>query len=457
LAFAEKAKVAKDKVRQAGKEVGMQAQEERIWFPEWPEALSADDSLDPGTRARHHGGIRGYLGFLKRQRRPATTESGLAFLAEVEADGGDRREDLRAALRWFFLAARSRPVSAAAPACRPGLPAPDVTDLATDIRPEHVDSGGPEWERRLVSRIRVLHLMWRTEQTYREWCGRFAAWLAPRSMDSATGEDVKGFLDHLAVERDVAASTQRQALNALVFYWREVRGEEPGDLSGYRPARASRRLPVVLTRDECTRLFDHMEGSARLMALLMYGAGLRLNELLRLRVQDFDFERGILTVRAGKGGKDRVTTLPRRLQPELLAHRDRLQRLYAEDRASGLAGVWTPPPVAHKIPSAGEKWGWQWFFPSRQTAVDPRSGIVRRHHVQDAAFQSAIRQAATRAGLVQRVTPHVLRHSFATHLLESGSDIRTVQDLLGHADVTTTMIYTHVMNRPGLAVRSPLD
>ena len=216
-------------------------------------------------------------------------------------------------------------------------------------------------------------------------------------------------------------------------------------------------MPVVLCLAECQRLFDALEGTPRLMAELMFGSGLRLTELLRLRVKDVDLERGQLVVRAGKGDKDRVTVLAASLQEKLRAHRERLRRLHAEDRVKGLPGVWLPEGLERKWPHAGEQWEWQWFWPSRETMKDPRSGLRRRHHVLDATFQHFIRQAARKARLDKKVTPHVLRHSFATQLLESGTDIRTVQDLLGHKDVATTQIYTHVMQRPGLGVRSPLD
>jgi integron integrase len=219
-------------------------------------------------------------------------------------------------------------------------------------------------------------------------------------------------------------------------------------------------VPEVLTPAECLRLFDSLTGTARLMAQLQYGAGLRLLELLRLRVQHLDFERGIVTVRGGKGemgGKDRVTVLPEGLKAPLASHLLRVRELFDQDRQAGVAGVWLPPPVEHKLPKAGERWEWQWVFPSRQLSTDPRSGLNRRHHVQDGAYQTAIRKAAQEAELTKRVTPHVLRHSFATHLLQAGQDIRTVQELLGHADVATTMIYTHVLNKPGVSVKSPLD
>ena len=224
-----------------------------------------------------------------------------------------------------------------------------------------------------------------------------------------------------------------------------------------RLSRRPRRLPAVLTPAECRALFDALTGTPRLMAELMYGAGLRLTELLRLRVKDVDLERCQVTVRSGKGDKDRMTVLPERLAVQLLNHRKRLGELHAADRAAGLAGVWLPEALERKYPKAGESWEWFWLFPSRQLTRDPRSGLIRRHHVLDATFQHAIREAMKKAKLNKRVTPHTLRHSFATHLLESGTDIRTVQDLLGHVDVATTQIYTHVMKKPGLGVRSPLD
>lgn len=278
-----------------------------------------------------------------------------------------------------------------------------------------------------------------------------------RGLEAATEEDIKGFLSDLAVRGRVLVATQKQALNALVFLFRESLGREPGDLTGYELSRRGRRLPTVLTRQECGKLFEALPCTARLMAELMYGSGLRLTELLRLRVKDVDPDRLRVTVRAGKGDKDRMTVLPEKLVEPLRAHRDRVRGLYETDRAAGLAGVWLPEALERKYPGAGTAWEWQWLFPSRQVMRDPHSGLRRRHHVLDATFQHAIRGGARAARLNKRVTPHVLRHSFATHLLESGVDIRTLQDLLGHVDVSTTQLYTHVMARPGLGVRSPLD
>ncbi|MDD5141647.1 MAG: integron integrase [Verrucomicrobiales bacterium] len=321
------------------------------------------------------------------------------------------------------------------------------------------DLGGPAWERKLIQELRSRHYEWRTEQAYRAWARRFALWLAGRGVEvEAVNENqVRDFLTELATHQRAAAATQRQALNAIVFLVREALGKVLDDFGSYTRSKKTKRLPEVLSREECRRLLEALEGTMRLMAMLMYGSGVRLMELLRLRVKDVDVDRRQLIVRAGKGGKDRVTVLPESLVEPLLAHRERLQGLHAQDRVRDWPGVWLPEGLERKYPHAGKSWEWQWFFPSRQQMKDPRSGLLRRHHVLDATFQQAVRQATLRAKLNKRVTPHTLRHSFATHLMESGADIRTVQDLLGHKDVTTTQIYTHVMQKPGLGVRSPLD
>jgi integron integrase len=230
-----------------------------------------------------------------------------------------------------------------------------------------------------------------------------------------------------------------------------------GEFGDFARARKAVRIPVVLSRTECRQLFAALDGTTRLMAELMYGSGLRLTELIGLRVKDVDLERCQIVVRAGKGDTDRVTMLPESLLPRLYAHRERLRALHEEDRRAAVPGVWLPEGLERKYPTAGQQWEWQWLFPSRQLMTDPRSGIKRRHHILDATFQHAIRIGTRKAHVHKRVTPHVLRHSFATHLLESGTDIRTLQELLGHKDVATTQIYTHVMRKPGLGVKSPLD
>lgn len=325
------------------------------------------------------------------------------------------------------------------------------------------DLGGPEWEQALVLAIRKRGFLWRTERTYRDWGLRFAAFIAPRGMRTAAGPEVAAFLTDLAVKRRCSASTQKQALNALVFLMQEALKIDLGDISHFKRASAPRRVPVVLTREECRRLFERLSDTPRLMSMLAYGAGLRVTELIRLRVQDIDLDRHTVTVRAGKGDKDRVTPLPERLIDPLRNQFERLRVLHRKDIDAGVPGVWIPEGLERKLRGGGEagdagrQWLWQWVFPSRELVLDPQTGLKRRHHVLDSTIQKAVKAAAEQAGINKRVTPHVLRHSFATHLLEAGTDIRTVQDLLGHEKLETTQIYTHVMQKPGLGVRSPLD
>jgi integron integrase len=255
----------------------------------------------------------------------------------------------------------------------------------------------------------------------------------------------------------VSASTQRQALNALVFFYREAMNQDLGDFSDYQRARARTNLRTSLTRTECDRLLAEIDSSVKLPVQLMLGSGLRLNECLRLRVQHLDLERRVVQIRAGKGDKDRVTMIPESLVVALRDHLVRIRKVFDEDRASGLPGVWLPEALGRKYPHAGISWEWFWVWPSRETSSDPRSQVIRRHHMLDKRLQQAVRNAARAAGINKRVTPHVLRHTFATLLLERGTDVRTVQELLGHSKLETTQVYLHVMNRPGLGVKSPLD
>ena len=433
-----------------------------VWFPQWAEVLAQAD-MPPATRAQYQTALFSFLRFCKQTRQRATVDSARSFIRDLQASGRLGVLELAAwkpALNWFFRtahqSAKTGPNSMAPqrrfhapgePVIR-GLPTVGATDL-----------GKTEWERRLIQELRCRHYRWRTEQVYRGWAWRFVHWLDARGqrLEQVTEADVKTFLSELATRQRLSASPQKQALNALVFLLREALGRTLESFGDFIRARKIKRMPVVLTREECQRLFGALEGTPRLMAELMYGSGLRLTELLGLRIKDADLERRQLIVRAGKGDKDRVTVLPETLVERLRAQRERLRGLHAEDQRQEIPGVWLPEGLERKYPRAGQAWEWQWFFPSRQLMKDPRSGVRRRHHVLDATFQHAIRQAARRAKLDKRVTPHVLRHSFATHLLESGTDIRTVQELLGHKDVTTTQIYTHVMRKPGLGVRSPLD
>ncbi len=319
------------------------------------------------------------------------------------------------------------------------------------------DLGGPPWEQALVRRIREKHLAWKSEKTYRGWCRRFIAACGSKPVKQLDHDDVRKWLSDLAVKERVAVATQAQALNAVVFFFREVLKREPGDFSDFTRARRGRKVPTVLTQDECRRLFDALDGTYRLMAQLMYASGLRLTELLRLRIKDVDLERFQLAVQFGKGTKSRLTMIPPKLEPALRAHRERMRELHKQDRAAGLPGVELPEALERKWPKAGEKFIWFWFWPSRNLMRDHRNGIVRRHHVLDVTFQKAIKAAVEKAGFDKRVSPHTLRHSFATHLLASGTGIRDVQDLLGHADISTTEIYLHTAKYTGIGVKSPFD
>jgi integron integrase len=396
------------------------------------------ERLTEPERRNYGEAIEGYLEYCRLNGVSVRVGSAQDFVADalrrkLTVEGGA----WKAGLNWYFREGRKH-----------GAPRPPgVPTLG------QADTGKTPWESRMIERLRLNHYSWRTEQTYREWARRLEQSLRGREMESATGEDLKRFLSELAVRGRVSAATQKQALNALVFLFREALGRDPGDLTGYESARRGRRLPAVLSRRECDELFAQLQGTTKLMAELMYGSGLRLSELLRLRIKDLDLERGQVIVRSGKGDKDRATVLPESLR----AHRDRVRDLHKADRAEGLSGVWLPEALERKYPGAGTSWEWYWLFPSRQIMKDPHSGLLRRHHVLDATFQHAIWGASRAARINKRVTPHTLRHSFATHLLEAGTDIRTVQDLLGHVDVSTTQLYTHVMKKPGLGVRSPLD
>jgi integron integrase len=269
--------------------------------------------------------------------------------------------------------------------------------------------------------------------------------------------EVAEFLTDLAVQQKVSASTQNQALSGLLFLYAEVLGKPLGDLGLVERARRPKKVPVVLTREEARRLLAQLEGVEWIMASLLYGSGLRLLEMLRLRVKDVDFGYGQITIRDGKGGKDRVTMLPKGVAEPLKRHLARRKLEHQQDLQSGGGSVYIPEALARKYPGAVKAWAWQYVFAAARVSSDPRSGEVRRHHLDEVTIQRLVRRAAERGAISKVVTPHVLRHSFATHLLESGSDIRTVQELLGHRDVATTMIYTHVLNKPGLSVRSPMD
>ncbi|MEW6602424.1 MAG: integron integrase [Nitrospirota bacterium] len=309
----------------------------------------------------------------------------------------------------------------------------------------------------LRTEIRVRHYSIRTEQAYEQWIRRFLYFSRLKPVEEMKAADVRRYLEYLAVNRQVAASTQNLALNALVFLFDHVLKQELGTIGDFERARRPRRLPGVLTHEEANRLIEKLPGMLGLMSGLLYGSGLRIMECVRLRVKDIDFDRHQILVRDGKGQKDRITMLPKRYHVPLKEHFGSVRNLHQEDIAKGYGYAYLWPSFERKYPNAPKEWIWQYVFPSGNLSVDPRSGKVRRHHVHESALQRAVKKAAEDTGINKKVSCHTLRHSFATHLLESGYDIRTVQELLGHADVSTTMIYTHVLNTPGLAVRSPVD
>lgn len=308
------------------------------------------------------------------------------------------------------------------------------------------------------ARLRAKHYSIRTERAYIGWIGRFIRFHGKRHPRELGAVEIEAFLSDLAVQHNVAAATQNQALNAIVFLYREVLGVELPMLSDVTRAKRSETLPVVLTSVEVAAVLAHLDGEFRLMAQLLYGSGLRLMECLRLRVKDVDFDYAQVVVRNGKGGKDRVTVLPERLVVHLRGQIGRVLEIHRQDVASGNGEVYLPYALARKYPNASREAGWQWVFPATRVSRDPRPPHrIRRHHVNPGQLQRRVKQAIRRAGIRKPASCHTFRHCFATHLLESGADIRTVQELLGHRDVRTTQIYTHVMKKGAAGVLSPLD
>ena len=316
-------------------------------------------------------------------------------------------------------------------------------------------------ERKLLDqyreRLRVKHYSLRTEDAYLRWARRFIYFHGKRHPREMGGPEVEAFLSHLATEGQVASSTQNQALAAILFLYREVLQKELPWMDGMVRAKRPARVPVVLTEGEVRALLGQLDGTRWLATSLLYATGMRLLEGLRLRVKDVDFERREITVSDGKGGRDRHTMLPERLLEPLRTHLERVKVLHERDLSEGFGDVYLPFALARKYPHAGRSWPWQYVFPSGSRSTDPLDGVIRRHHLDEKVIQRAVSEAARKAGIAKPVSPHVLRHSFATYVLEAGYDIRTVQELLGHKDVSTTMIYTHVLNKGGRGVKSPLD
>ena len=335
-----------------------------------------------------------------------------------------------------------------------------IADLPADLRVPvypQVLHRSPKLLESLREALHVRHYSHRTEDTYCSWVKRFVHFHKLRHPKEMGELEINLFLTHLAVSEKVSASTQNQALSALLFLYRHVIGKEVGDLGHVIRARKPIHLPVVLTRDEVKALLSQLAGDKWLMASLMYGAGLRLMECLRLRVQDIDFSRNEIMVRDGKGAKDRITMLPESLKQPLSDHLKNVKRIHDRDLADGWGRVLLPGALDRKYPNAPAEWRWQWVFPQEHRWVNTKTGEEGRHHIDESLIQKAVKSAAFHAQLTKRATCHTFRPSFATHLLEAGYDIRTIQELMGHKDVSTTMIYTHVLNKGGHGVKSPVD
>jgi integron integrase len=334
--------------------------------------------------------------------------------------------------------------------------------LSREIQQVRGESGSVSESWRIVEEktrdaLRLRHRSYNTEKTYITWLRHFQGFVNRKNPEELDGRNLQDFLTHLAVEKKVSAPTQNQALNAILFMYRHVLGKDIENLLSAIRARHKRRLPVVLTMKETEQLFSCMSGIHRFMTMLIYGCGLRLSECLSLRIKDIDLEQNMVTVRAGKGDSDRRTVLPETLKDDLIAHITSVRTLYDSDREKGLPGVALPGALERKYPNAGKEWGWFWLFPSKSLSIDHRTHTIRRHHVHPAPLQRAFKEAMKKAGITKQASVHTLRHSFATHLLEKGYDIRTIQELLGHRNLQTTMIYTHVATKNILGVKSPLD
>jgi integron integrase len=438
-------------------------------FRQWGNVLEEDATVPPHLKRQFGITIRWYLSYCRKEGLRASFASAKLFFIHVDHERNPQdwqKEQWRNALRWFFRSAKvagavletvSSGVSAAQGGSAGSREGIGAGAGGTRIVGAKADAAGSQdWERVLVTALRRRHYRLKTEKGYVQAARQFARFAGP---DPAKWDEeaLRRYLDFRAVQENVSAGTQKKDLNALVFLLREALGRELGDFSDYLRAKERKRLPVVLSREEVRAIFDQLEGTQQLMAKVKYGGGLRLSDVLRLRVKDIDFAYHQIVIRGGKGDKDRRTILPRQLVEPLQAHIERLRKLWERDRAEDLPGVYLPNALERKYPNAGKEFIWQYLFPSRELMNDPRTGLRRRHHLLDDAFETPFKRAVQAAGIQKRATPHTLRHSFATHLLEAGSDIRTVQELLGHADVSTTMIYTHVMNKPGLGVKSPLD
>ena len=427
-------------------------------------ACAEENRVRPDRSSFYVKWAQAFVSFLPEKRLPDRTGKDIqAFLADLAqrpgiADWQVRQASHALRILYEMFLPRFAPEKTLHPSPNGREIISKKSEFRDSVLPGEVERRFSSLVEAFKTEIRTRHYSYRTETSYLDWMRRFIAfhdYTVPRGPDAAT--TVRTYLEYLAVEREVSASTQNQALNALVFFYKNVLREPIGEMDEFARAKRPRRLPEVLTRAEVEGLLSEMNGLTGLMAGVMYGSGLRLMECVRLRVKDIDFAQHQIMVRDGKGQKDRITMLPERFANALQEHLGRIKAIYEQDIVQETAEVYIWPALARKYPQAGKEWIWQYVFPAKNLSVDPRSGNVRRHHINESLIQKAVKEATSRAGINKKVGCHTLRHSFATHLLEARYDIRTVQELLGHADVSTTMIYTHVLNRPGLSVKSPAD
>jgi integron integrase len=431
---------------------------QKVWFPRLVRQFFSHSQQNPNQNLDcSRAAVEPFLRHLKQSGKTAWQR--LQALEAIQCYARTLLPSVDPALEEMhaLLAAAKKRESAATRSNLAQDPEIDAQLLYAEPGPVgQLDPNEPELDREMRKLLRVRHYARRTESAYLNWVHRFRGFLQRPDVESATEPEIRDFLSDLAVQGQVAASTQNQAFSALLFLFRDLLGREIQFLEAER-AKTPERVPVVLTIDEVSKLFQHLGGGEQLFGRLLYGAGLRHYEGLRLRIKDVDLEARQLTVRDGKGAKDRITVLPDAVVPDLQRQIEATRLLHERDLATGGGRVWLPHAYRLKHPAAETQFIWQYVFPASRLSTDPVSGRTMRHHQHESVFSNALRGAVARAGLLKKVTPHTLRHSFATHLLQSGADIRTIQELLGHKDVATTMIYTHVLNRPGLAVVSPLD
>jgi len=422
--------------------------------------------MEASLRASYVITLRWYLSFCARRHVPASFDSARAFMSMAIAAKPNLDEWIyerwREAIRWFFRNGEQvdhRDEPELEPDDYMTLPAVVETVDEPQVKCMRLKRAEPAWRMQFLTVLRRRQMSYRTETTYSGWIQQFERFVGRNDLESLGVDAINHFMDHLARDRRVAAATQRQALNALVFLYREVFQKDLGDFGEYKKAYGQKRVPIVLSKEELTEIFSALKLPYQLMAQLQYGAGLRVSELCSLRVKDLDFDRSLLTIRGGKGDKDRVAQLPEVLHVALRRQMELSRALFELDRKENLAGVYLPESLSRKYSKAGEQWQWQWLWPMKKPSEDPRSpGTIRRHHILSKSYQKALHRALQASRIHKRVTSHALRHSYATHLLENGYNVRAVQELLGHNSLETTRRYLHLSSQSDARqVKSPLE